>query len=193
MCFFLKKPPTHGTWAQAMASMGRAALRFEEQLDTITTGEVGALIRPIEDQTMAQTKAEIERALSGMDRTQFHTEVTVDDQGHGWAMIKSSNLQELAAGAAQMGDVFLAAGLGERMVAGVFPFRWNDPTAGRERTIYWVYQPRIRSFTPFAPDGPHANRERSTDLEVRMEAAGRSLLPTARQTTEWYPIWGMPF
>ncbi|MDA1035919.1 MAG: hypothetical protein O3B65_03450 [Chloroflexi bacterium] len=193
MCFFLKKSPAHGTWAQAMASMGQAALQFEQQLDTIATGEMGALIRPVEDQTIAQTKAEIERALSGMDRTQFRTEVTVDDQGHGWALIKGSSLQELAAGAAQMGEVLLAAGLGDRVVAAVFPLKWNDPTAGKERVIYWVYQPRIRSFTPFAPDGPHANRERSTELEVRMEGAVRRLLPTARQTTEWYPIWGMPF
>ena len=193
MCFFLKKSPTHGTWAQAMASMSQAALRFEQQLNTTTTGEVGVLVRPTEDQTASQTKAEIERALSGMDRTQFRTEVTVDEQGHGWALIKSPNLQELAAGIAQMGEVLLAAGLGERVVAAVFPFNWMDPTAERKRLIYWVYQPRIRSFTPFAPDGPPGNRERSTDLEVRMEGAVRHLLPTARQTTEWYPIWGMPF
>ena len=193
MCFFLKKSPPHGTWSQAMASMSQAAPKFEQQFDTTTTGEAGVLVRPVEDQTMAQTKAEIERALSGMDRTQFRTEVTVDEQGHGWAIIKSPNLQELAAGIAQMGDVLLAAGLGERVVAAVYPFNWMDANAARNRVIYWVYQPRIRSFTPFAPDGAPSNRERSTDLEVRMEGAVRRLLPTARQTTEWYPIWGMPF
>ena len=193
MCFFLKKSATTGTWAQAMASMSRAAPRFEQQFDTISTGEMGALIRPTEDETAAQTKAEIERALSGMDRTQFRNEVTVDEQGHGWAIVKGANLQDLAAGAAQMGDVLTAAGLGDRVVAAVFPFKWKDPTTSQERVIYWVYQPRIRSFTPFAPDGPPSNRERSTDLEVMMEGAVRRLLPTARQTTEWYPIWGMPF
>ena len=193
MCFFLKRAPAHGTWSQAMTSMTQAALRFEQQLDTRTTGEMGVLIRPEEDHTAAQTKAEIERALSGMDRTQFRTEVTVDNQGHGWAIVKGGNLQDVAAGAAQMGDVLVAAGLGNRVVAAVFPFKWKGATAGNERVIYWVYQPRLKGFTPFAPEGSHSNQERNTDLEIKMEGAVRRFLPTARQTTEWYPIWGMPF
>ena len=193
MCFFLKKSPTHGTWAQAMSSMSRATSRFEQQLDTATTSAMGTLIRPVQDQTTAQIKAEIERALSGMDRTQYRSEVTVDEQGHGWAIINGTGLPELAAGASQMGDVLVAAGLGERVVAAVFPFKWKDSTLGQDRLIYWIYQPRIRSFTPFAPDNPPAKRVRNTDLEVRMEGALRSILPTTKQTTEWYPIWDMPF
>jgi hypothetical protein len=175
-----------------MAAMGRNSDRLAQQLDTVTTGKVGVLLRPTEDQSHTQTRAELERALTGMDRTRHHFDVTVDEMGHGWVILKGENLQELAQGAAQMGDVFAAAGLGDRVVAAVFPFSWHDSTSQCDRPIYWLYQPRIRSFTPFVPDGDPSNERRNHDLEIRMEAAIRRELPTERQTAEWFPIWGMP-
>jgi hypothetical protein len=188
-----KRTPKHSTWPEAMDAMGRNAERMEQQLDTFTTGEMGVLVRPTEDQSHTQTKAELERALTGMDRTKHHFDVTVDEMGHGWVILKGERLQDLALGAAQMGDVFAAAGLGDRVVAAVFPFRWHDATNQRDRPIYWLYQPRIRGFTPFVPEGDLSNERRDHDLEVRMEAAIRRELPTERQMAEWFPIWGMPF
>lgn len=172
--------------------MGRNGGRFEQQLDTSTTGEVGVLLRPTEGQSHTQTKAEVERALSGMNRTKHHFDITIDEMGHGWAILKSESLTDLADGATQMGDVLAAAGLGERVVAAVFPFRWHDATNQSDRRIYWLYQPRLRSFTPFVPEGDQSNERRDHDLEIRMEAAIRRELPTERQTAQWYPIWGMP-
>ena len=193
MCLIsFKRAPKHSTWPDAMAAMGGNSERFVQQLDTTTTGEVAVLVRPSPDQSHTQTKAELERALTGMDRTKHHFDVTVDEVGHGWVILKNEHLPELAQGAAQMGDVFAAAGLGERVVAAVFPFRWHDATKQRDQRIYWLYQPRIRAFTPFVPEGDPSNERRDHDLEVRMEAAIRRELPTERQTAEWFPIWGMP-
>ncbi len=172
--------------------MGRNSERFEQQLDTVTTGEVAVLVRPTEDQSHTQTKAELERALTGMDRARYHFDVTVDEMGHGWVILKGEHLPELSQGVASMGDIFAEAGLGERVVAAVFPFRWHDSTAQQDRRIYWLYQPRIRGFTPFVPDGDLSHERRHHDLEVRMEAAIRRDLPTERKTSEWFPIWGMP-
>jgi hypothetical protein len=193
VCFFkFNKAPKHSTWPEAMEAIGRNSERFEQQLDTATTGEVGILVRPTDDQSHTQTKAEMERALTGMDRTRHHFEVTIDETGHGWAILKDDSLVVLAQGAAQMGDVLAQAGLGERVMAAVFPFRWHDSVNQTDRRIYWLYQPRIRSFTPFVPDGDISHERRDHDLEIRMEAAIRRDLPTERQTAEWFPIWGMP-
>jgi hypothetical protein len=187
-----KRTPKHLTWAAAMTAMGSVADRLEQQLDTVTTGEVAVLVRPEADQSHTQTKAELERALTGMDRTRYHFDVTIDEVGHGWVILRGDRLQDLAQGVGQMGDVFTAAGLDDRVVAAVFPMRWHDATNQLYRPIYWLYQPRIQGFTPFVPDGDPSHERRDHDLEIRMEAAIRRELPTERQTAEWFPLWGMP-
>ena len=175
-----------------MLSMGGVAERLEKQLDTVTTREAAVLVRPTDDQSATQTRAEIERALTGMDRTLFRFDVTVDDSGYGWAIVKGAVLGDVAAGINQMGEVFTASGLGERVMAAIFPFMWHDSVHQRDHKIYWLYQPRVRGFTPFVPDGDPGNEQRDHDLEIRMETAIRRDLPTYRDTSEWYPIWGMP-
>ena len=175
-----------------MLAMGSVAERFERDLDTFTAGEVAVLIRPTTDQTPGQTKAEVERALSSVDRTRFKFDVSMDDTGHAWAVMKAERLSELATGAAQLGESFGALGMGDRIVAAVFPFRWHDSIQDRDRRLYWVYQPRLAGFTPFVPDPEQGTEARDHALEVRMESAVRRDLPTFKETSEWYPIWGMP-
>lgn len=175
-----------------MGAMGNSGERLEKQLNTVTTREAAVLIRPTDDQSANQTKAEIERALTGMDRTRFRFDVTVDESGYGWAIVKGAVLSDVAAGISQMGAVLTASGLNDRVMAAVFPFMWRDSVNHRERKIYWLYQPRVRGFTPFVPDGDPSREERDHDLELRMETAIRRDLPTYRDTSEWYPIWGMP-
>lgn len=193
MCLItFKRNPKNSTWPDAMNSMASAAPNMEQMLDTFTTGEVGVLIRPTEEQSPTQTRAEVERALTGMDRTRHHFDVTVDEMGHGWVILKAESLPELAQGAAQMGDVLATAGLGTRVVAAVFPFRWHDAATQQDRRIYWLYQPRVKGFTPFVPEGDLSNERRDHDLELKMEVATRKGIPTVRETSEWFPIWGMP-
>ena len=193
MCFFLlKRAPSQATWGDAMVAMAAVTTRLEQQLDTTSTGEAGVLLQPTEEQSPTQTKAEMERALTGMDRTRFHFDVTVDETGYAWAIIKGDALPDLATGIAQMGQVLAASGLGDRVMATVFPFTWRDSTQQKDRRIYWIYQPRLKGFTPFVPEGDPSNEQRDHELELRMELAIRRDLPTFRQTSEWYPIWGMP-
>lgn len=175
-----------------MLAMGNAEQRFERDLDTFTSGEVGVLIRPTSDQTPSQTRAEVERALTSIDRTRFKFDVTIDDTGHAWAAMKAEHLPELASGAAQLGEAFGSMGMGDRIVAAVFPFRWRDTVQERDRKLYWVYQPRLAAFTPFVPDADQVEESRDHSLEVRMESAVRRDLPTFQETSEWYPIWDMP-
>ena len=192
MCFFFKRSSTHATWGQAMTAMGLATTRLERDFDTFTMGTVAVLVRPGTDQTHTQTKAEVERALTGVDRTKYHFEVTIDDTGHAWAVMKGEVLSELAAAMVQAGQVFTTAGLNDRVVAVVYPFRWRDTVQGRDRRLYWIFQPRLSGFTPFVPDGEPGSEQRDHNLEVRMEGAIRRDLPTHQDVSEWYPIWGMP-
>ena len=101
-------------------------------------------------------------------------------------MVRQSGLAALAVATQGIGDALVASGLGARVLAVVYPFRWQD------RKIYWIYQPRIKALTPFAPKDVNLEEERDHPLELRMEHAVRRELPTSREVAQWYPIWGMP-
>ncbi len=125
---------------------------------------------------------------------------------HPWVIVSAEDLPALAASTRAVGEALARAGLGPRVLAAVYPFRWKsvDPATETEaeRKIYWVYQPRIRAFTPFAPTIPPGDTdgaspegdepERDHSLELRMEKATRPDLPTSSDVKEWYPVWGMP-
>ncbi len=187
MCWFLFNRRRRGDWGEANEAMVQAAQAFEEILETRTTGEAGILVRPSPDQDGIQAKAELERALSDLPSTVAQWSVTLDASGspHPWVVVSGSGLPALADATRTVGGVLANVGLGSRVLAAVYAFHWKD------RKIYWIYQPRIGAFTPFAPAEP-GEEERDHPLELRMEQASRRELPTSRDIKEWYPIWGMP-
>ena len=186
MCFNLFGSKTTGDWAQAAGRLGQAVELLEQQLSTVTTGRAGVLVRPTSDQDGDQAKAEVEQALSGLTSSEARFDVQSDETGHPWILIRESGLPELAAAMQAVGAGLESAGLGDRVIAGVYPFRW------KEDQVYWIYQSRLRAYTPFVPKGTKEGDERDHPLELRMEAAARRALPTSRHISEWFPIWGMP-
>ena len=189
MCKFLSRQRT-GEWSEAHEAMARAAEPFEQVLDTYTTGNAGVLVRPSEDQDAVQAKAELERALAHLKSSEApQWDVVLDDSEHPhpWIIVQDSGLLGLANATRIVGETLVSMGIGPRVLAAVYPFTWKG------QNIYWIYQPRIRAFTPFAPapNGPQETRDHP--LELRMEQASRRDIPTTRAIKEWYPIWGLPF
>ena len=185
MCWFLSGNKT-ANWETAAAAMSRAAPRLEREFNTVSTGRVGVLVRPDPDQAPEAAKAEVEEALASVSSSDARFDLVTDDSGHPWVVVRGGGLPELAAATDVIGTALAAGGLGDRVIAAIYPFRW------KEQQVYWMYQPRLRAYTPFAPLGSEEDSERDHPLELRMEAALRKTLPTSRQISEWYPIWGMP-
>ena len=188
MCRFLSRQRT-GEWSEAHEALATASQVFEEVLDTFTTGKAGVLVRPSEDQDAVQAKAELERALAHLrssDSPRWDVELDDSEHPHPWIIVRDSGLSALANSTRIIGDTLVTMGIGPRVLAAVYSFTWNG------QNIYWIYQPRIRAFTPFAPakDGEPETRDHS--LELRMEQAARKDIPTSRAIKEWYPIRGMP-
>ena len=189
MCWFLSRAKKTG-WSEANEALARSAQVFEEVLDTYATGSAGVLVRPAEDQDAVQAKAELERALAhlrSMDAPRWSVMLDDSEHPHPWVVVQGDGLTALANSMRVVGETLVAAGIGQRVLAAVYPFTW------KEQRIYWIYQPRIQAFTPFAPapDGPPETRDHT--LELRMEQAARRDIPTSRAIKEWYPIWGLPF
>lgn len=187
MCKFLSRPRS-AEWSEANEAMASAAQVFEEVLDTFTTGKTGVLVRPSEDQDAVQAKAELERALAHLKSSETRWDVVLDDSEHPhpWIIVRDSGLPALANSTRIIGETLVSMGIGPRVLAAVYAFRW------KEQEIYWIYQPRIRAFTPFAPATGGEPETRDHPLELRMEQASRKDIPTSRAIKEWYPIWGMP-
>ncbi len=190
MCQFLFKQRSKGAdWEAANTAMANAAQVMETVLDTYTTGHVGILVRPSADQDSAQAKAEIERALADLPASEARWDVALDtaETPHPWVIVRDSGLPAVANATRITGNLLVAMGLGPRVLATVYAFTWKD------RKVYWVYQPRIKAFTPFAPAVDPEAQERDHSLELRMEQAIRRDIPTSKDIRQWYPIWGIPF
>lgn len=189
MCKFLSSGNRRaGEWGPAHEAMGRAAQVFEQALDTYSTGKAGVLVRPSDDQDGPQAKAELERALAHLTSSQARWDVEMDgaERAHPWVVVRDSGLPALASAVRVVGESLVAVGVGPRVLAAVYPFTW------KEQRIYWVYQPRIKAFTPFVPASDGGEDKRDHALELRMEQASRRDIPTSRAIKEWYPIWEMP-
>lgn len=187
MCWFLFKKRVRGEWSEANQAMGDAAQAFEGILDTFTTGDAGILVKPASDQDAHQARLEIERALGDLPSADATWSVVIDETEtpHPWVIITGSALPAVAGVVDAAGRAMVVAGLGARVLAAVYGFTW------KEQKLFWIYQPRIKAFTPFVP-ARSGQEERDHPLELRMEHAIRKELPTSRDIKEWYPIWGIP-
>ena len=184
--FFRKRSTVD--WDKAHLAMGSSRELLEVTLDTFTTSIAGILVSPSADQNGVMAKEEIERAFEvvrpALINGSYEVKLDNADNPHPWVITHAENLKLLSEATSFVGASLTAAGIGPRILAAVYPFSWN------EHRIYWIYQPRIKGFTPFAPNDTEEGRDHP--LELRMEKAIRSKLPTSRDVKQWFPIWGMP-
>ena len=175
-------------WAEALEAMAQLAQKLQNGLVTFTTGQAGLIIRPpASPPPGCDTAVEVESALR-RDGTLLSVayRVQADDHNHAWVIAEAEKLDALARSLGSASEALQAQGVGERLLAAVFPFTWMDSR------LYWVCHPKTGRYTPFLPKGDPQDQLRDYPLEVRMEKALRKDLPTERDVTEWYPLWGIP-
>jgi hypothetical protein len=185
--------PTPIPWAEALNAMAAAAPQLQGELDTLPTGRAALLVRPAQPPATAGAAAEVEAALAASPDAIGASpsapggdfRVQADADGHVWVVASAGKLEELAAALARAAGVLKAKGLEERILAAVFPFTW------KETHLYWICRFKTGRYSPFAAV-PGSEQLRDYPLELRMEAALRKNLPTERDLSQWYPIWGMP-
>jgi hypothetical protein len=184
---FHRNPRTPDAWSEAIGMMANAAPRLEGQLGTFHTGRVGIIVRPDSGQSTDSARAQLDAILRTEPSTAALTLSIEDDHlGAQWVIARGTSLKGLVRDTGLAGEALLGRDISARIVAAVFPFTWNDTRQ------YWIYQRRIKKYTPFVPVGAPAEERRDPALEARMEKALRRELPTEKKMSEWYPIWGMP-
>lgn len=168
--------------------MAQLARKLQDELGTSTTGQAGLIVRPsAAPPEGGDTATEVENALHG-DGTLFGVayRVQADDHDHAWVIAEAETLDALTRSLERASGALQVQGVGERLLAAVFPFTWMDTR------LYWICHPKTGRYTPFVPKGDPQDQLRDYPLEVRMEKALRKDMPTERDVTEWYPLWGLP-
>ena len=183
---FGRRKPSPVSWADSLGAMGAITQRLEQEFDTFTTGQAALIVQP-DSSSPEGIVPQIESALSGHDSLMaVHRRVQPDNEGHAWVVVDSERLAGLADAVLRTAEALQERGLGERLLAAVFPFTWQ------ERRLYWICHLTSGRYTPFVAMANNDERLRDYPVEVRMEAALQGELPTERDTSRWYPIWGMP-
>jgi hypothetical protein len=182
-----RRKRTAVSWDDALDAMALLASKLQNELETITTGQVGLIVRPAKSPPSDGIAAEIEDALS--DRVtnvgvRYH--IQTDEQYHVWVVIEAEELELLVHSLRRITEALRERGLGDRVLAAVFPFTWMG------QSLYWICPIKTGRYTPFATTGAAEDRLRDYPLELRMETALRKDLPTERDVSLWYPLWGMP-
>lgn len=186
MCRFRQRKPRDVSWDEAMGALGRAAPMLRDDLDTRTTGRAGLIVSPAAGATGADTASELERVLAAaeaLDGAEHH--IQTDEHNHAWLILEAQGLEALASSMARAVALLQAGALAGHLLAAVFPITWND------RTLYWICHVKTGRFTPFVPL-PGEDQLRDYPLEIRMEATLRKGIPTDRDQSRWYPLWGIP-
>lgn len=171
-------------WDKAMKALEMAGPQLQS-LAMEPAGRAAVLVRKSDaaaDQS-ADDISGILRAAFGLSFIDYETKM--DEQGYVWAMVKGPGFASAVSSVQRIGARLYEKGLGDRILAAVFPFAWSG------KQLYWIYQPKLGKFTPFLPV-PQQQRLRDHIMEVRAEEAVRKLLPTEPDVRQWYPLWGMP-
>ena len=182
-----RKKPAPVPWAQALEAMAQAGPMLQNDLETTTTGQAALLVQPATDAASEGTAAEVETALSktmwlAVDRVRVRT----DAQRHAWVIGEAGKLEELVVLLQRISATMETEGLGQRILAAVFPFAW------KQRRLYWLCRSKTGRYSPFVVVDDSSQPLRDYPLELRMEAAVRKYLPTERDLSQWYPLWDIP-
>ncbi len=106
-----------------------------------------------------------------------------DDLGFEWLVVEGKDFEPILAGIHAVAMGLLDEGLGDCLLAAVFPFTQGG------RSVYWIYGYKEATFYPFVPSGDH---RRDNAFEMRLAAVAKTDLPVEPDLERWYALWGVP-
>jgi hypothetical protein len=148
-------------------AMTTAQVTLEMTLGLTTTGKAAIVFQPLATADFEQIVRDMEEVLrSSGEETGTTIETTDDEFGYRWMVLVDPDY-------------------GDRILAGVFPFR---DEAGKP--VYWIYNYKRGSFYPFVPAG--GGQQRDSERELRLKAQIGAELPIEPDLERWFPLWGIP-
>ena len=166
--------------------MTTAQVTLEMTLGLTTTGKAAIVFQPLATADFEQIVRDMEEVLrSSGEETGTTIETTDDEFGYRWMVLVDPDFEDLVVGLNTVSTALEAGGYGDRILAGVFPFR---DEAGKP--VYWIYNYKRGSFYPFVPAG--GGQQRDSERELRLKAQIGAELPIEPDLERWFPLWGIP-
>lgn len=168
-------------------AMSTAMLTLQTEGALEPANKVGIVFRALPSGRFQQFTADTVQMLKLQDASAPGDALRVsevkDELGFEWLVVDGSDFESILAGIHAVAMGLLDEGLGDCLLAAVFPFRHLD------RSVYWIYGYKEASFYPFVPSGDH---RRDNAFEMHLAAVAKLDLPVEPDLERWYPLWGVP-
>jgi hypothetical protein len=156
--------------SEQIHSRGKAAIVFQ----SLATADFQSIVRDMQEVVTATA------ADSGTVVT-----TSEDEYGFSWMVLADADFDDLVVGVNAVSTALVQGGYGERVLCAAFAFADE-----RERPLYWIYNYKRGSFSPFAPVGDTQKRDNERELVARAQMANE--LPVEPELTRWFALWGIP-
>jgi hypothetical protein len=168
-------------------AMSTAMLSLQTEAGLEPANRVGIVFRSLPSGRFQQLTADTVSMLKMQDSTAPDDALKVrevkDDLGFEWLVVDGADFEAILAGIHAVAMGLLDEGLGDCLLAAVFPFNESG------RPVYWIYGYKEATFYPFVPNGDH---RRDNASEMRLAAVAKNELPVEPDLERWYALWGVP-
>ncbi len=168
-------------------AMSTAMLTLQTAAELDPANRIGIVFRSLPSGRFQQLNRDTVEMLKIQDQAVPTDNLKVnqikDDLGFQWLVVEGPDFQSLLAAIHAVAMGLLDEGLGDCLLAAVFPFHLNG------RPVYWIYGYKEATFYPFVPDGDH---RRDNAEEIRLAAVAKEDLPVEPDMERWYALWGTP-
>jgi hypothetical protein len=168
-------------------AMSTAMLTLQTAADLEPSNRIGIVFRSLPSGRFQQLNKDTVAMLQLQDQSAPADELKVhqvkDDIGFQWLVVEGQDFEALLAAIHAVAMGLLDEGLGDCLLAAVFPFQRSGSP------VYWIYGYKEATFYPFVPSG---QRRRDNAEEMRLAAIAKEDLPVEADLERWYPLWGVP-
>jgi hypothetical protein len=166
-------------------ALSTAYITLDTSHDIKTKGVAGIIFQPLATSDFQAIVDEMEEVLRGTgDETGTQIEVTDDEHGYRWMVLRDPDIEDLVVGVNTVSEALIGGGYGDRVLAAVFAFSDRDG-----KPLYFIYNYKRGAWYPFVPAGPN---ERNGERELQIRGIVDGELPIEPQLERWFPLWGIP-
>ena len=167
-------------------AMTTAQVTLEMQLGMTSSGRAAICFQPLATADFEQIVRDMEEVVrSSGEETGTTIETSDDDFGYRWMVLNDPDFEDLVVGLNTVSTALEGGGYGDRILAGVFPFRDE-----KGKPVYFIYNYKRGAFYPFVPAG--GEQQRDNERERRLKAQIGQDLPVEPELERWFPLWGTP-
>jgi hypothetical protein len=172
--------------ADRLFAMSTAYVTMQEELGLKPSGQAALAFQRLDTADFDSIVDDMEELLGATGEESGTTiEKRDDSMGYRWMILSDPDMEDLVVGLNAVNEALKGGGYGDRILAAVFPF-----VDDRGQKVYWIYNIKRGTYSPFVPAGGQENRD--NERELRLKAQLERELPVEQDLSRWYALWDIP-